>query len=613
MSISRFCGNSDYSWVSQLHADPETEKFAPNRSSREVKSGHYVFVKPTPLPQPELVALSPHLLSELDLDQNECETDPRFVRFFSGDVDALANEGFKYSWATPYALSIYGTDYVQNCPFRTGNGYGDGRAISVAEVVIPSTGKRWEFQLKGSGKTPFCRGGDGRAVLRSSVREFLASEAMFHLNVSTTRAISLIISHEEIVQRPWFSGKSAASVNVDELQAQVAKLPPQFQRMVLDNLEQQFREPDIMEDNPAAITCRVAPSFMRVGHIQLFERRARKKADEKSKEELELIVKHAIFREFPEIYEDSTLDFPQKVLRMLESASERIATLTADWIRVGYCQGNFNSDNCLISGRTMDYGPFGFMEKFKALWNMWTGGGEHFGFLNQHIAGQKNFACLARAVEPLLDNSGISRARAIANEHTDRATKSLLVVWSQKLGFSGEYLPSVNSLIEELIPWMEQAQVDYTIFWRQLSELVEIRLTDWNPESNIPESELITPLDDCFYKPLDQLPQKISSSFFGWLKKWLNILNDYSKTSGNSAQDIANSMKKVSPKYVPREWMLVDVYSQALKGNYSLFKELYNLLSAPYDEQPEMHERYYRKAPQEVYCGIGLGGTAFMT
>merc|ERR1719171_647115 len=124
------------------------------------------------------------------------------MHFFSGRMDAIPS---MESWATPYALAIMGQEFYDNCPFKNGNGYGDGRAVSVGEVVVK--GQRWEMQLKGGGTTPFCRGADGRAVLRSSVREFLASEAMHAMGVSTTRALSLVVSGSETSQRGWYSGR----------------------------------------------------------------------------------------------------------------------------------------------------------------------------------------------------------------------------------------------------------------------------------------------------------------------------------------------------------------------------------------------------------------------
>ena len=175
------------------------------------------------------------------------------------------------SWATPYALSIMGSPLTNNCPFGNGNGYGDGRAISIGEVVIPganrgsaadaatpaetegSDERRWEMQLKGGGTTPFCRGADGRAVLRSSIREFLASECMHALGVPTTRALSLIVSEGETSRRPWFSG-AAQEISMDD--PRLARFPPDVRRQVIAQLSQN-QEPDVMIEEQCAITCRV--------------------------------------------------------------------------------------------------------------------------------------------------------------------------------------------------------------------------------------------------------------------------------------------------------------------------------------------------------------------
>ena len=236
--LTDFASKANHSWLDDLEGDPETERNAPNRKSRQVRSGHYVLVKPTPLPRPQLVLFSSRcatpsctrsvvltlnspprsMASEFGISDAECATE-RFARFFSGDIDQL--EPFR-SWATPYALSICGQEMYQQCPFNNGNGYGDGRAISVGEVLLDG-GARWEMQLKGGGATPFCRGADGRAVLRSSIREFLASEAMYHLGVSTTRALSLVVSGAggETSDRPWYSNSRELPAEDDPRLAQV--------------------------------------------------------------------------------------------------------------------------------------------------------------------------------------------------------------------------------------------------------------------------------------------------------------------------------------------------------------------------------------------------------
>lgn len=224
----------DNSFLSQMLRDPENDDHASNQEMRQVKGGHYVVVRPKPLERARVVLVSQEMAAQLGFSTEHCASD-EFCSFFSGATDVVPGS---IAWATPYALSIYG-EFQKNrqCPFRNGCGYGDGRVLSVQEVVNPQ-GRRWELQLKGAGRTPFCRGGDGRAVLRSSIREFLVSEAMHHLGVGTTRALSLVMSEQESVIRP---------------------------RPEEDEIGQQ-RE-------PCAITCRAAKSFLRIGHFELFGRR----------------------------------------------------------------------------------------------------------------------------------------------------------------------------------------------------------------------------------------------------------------------------------------------------------------------------------------------------
>lgn len=186
----KFLSSARLSWLQHLLQDPEAIHHTPNKSSREVKSGHYVPVDPTPLPLPVLVAVSPDVCNLIGLPAEYCRTSEDFTRYFSGDMSGYRPSpststsaststseseplsGVFQSWCTPYALSIFGNEFYDNCPFKNGNGYGDGRAISVGEVVTPGVSdeegapRRWEMQLKGAGRTPFCRGGDGKSVLR---------------------------------------------------------------------------------------------------------------------------------------------------------------------------------------------------------------------------------------------------------------------------------------------------------------------------------------------------------------------------------------------------------------------------------------------------------------
>ena len=182
-----------------------------------------------------------------------------------------------------------------------GDGYGDGRAISLAEVVVPSSG-RWELQLKGAGTTPFARRGDGRAVLRSSAREFLGSEALFHLGVPTTRALSLVASGSEAVWRPWYSNSSGADAGAGARHGG-----------------------DVMQAERAAITCRVARSFARVGHFELFGRRARR-GDAAARAQLEALFAHVARREFadePGVIAPARAPLSTRVLALAGAAARR--------------------------------------------------------------------------------------------------------------------------------------------------------------------------------------------------------------------------------------------------------------------------------------------------
>ncbi|MEM6732793.1 MAG: protein adenylyltransferase SelO family protein, partial [Myxococcota bacterium] len=348
-TLDEVADHANYSLLDSLSADPDSTETGVDHAPRQVFSGHYVPVKPTPIGEPEYIAHSATLFAELGFS-DELARDPAFRSFFSGDLSVARGPLKSYGWATGYALSIFGQEYYHQCPFQTGNGYGDGRAISVLEGVFND--RRWEMQLKGSGRTPYCRGADGRAVLRSSVREFLAQEHMHALGVPTSRSLSLFVSKSEQVQRPWYSEGS-----FDE-------------------------EPDRYVLDPAAISTRVASSFLRVGQLELFARRARKNEHPKAMQELEQILVHIIEREYRnEISKE--LPLGDQLLQLALAFRERLTTLVANWIRVGYCQGNFNSDNCAVGGFTLDYGPFGFMEVFDPQFQPWTGGGTHFAFFNQ--------------------------------------------------------------------------------------------------------------------------------------------------------------------------------------------------------------------------------------
>ena len=416
---------------------------------------------------------------------------------------------------------------------------------------------------------------------------------MHHLGVSTTRALSLMGSRTETVSRPWYSN-SREIPGVDD--PRIAHLPLEQRKQLLAQLASQTQQPDVMTNETCAITCRAATSFTRVGHIELHGRRATKTGSPEAQEALEKIVKHAIEREFWD--DDEAGELGTRALRMLGQSQKRIAQLTADWIRVGFCQGNFNSDNCLVAGRTMDYGPFGFMEQFAPLWNMWSGGGQHFGFLNQPTAGQTNFKSLVTAVVPLLNEAEKKAAVALA-ENGDKVAAQALEehCWRPKLGFRAwdkSATPlGAQSLLDKLLPLLTHTECDWTIFWRQLAVLAE--KADSCDVDALDEKELFEPLLPCFHDcsgPKDGLRE----AWEVWLRAWAGKV----KAQEGGGSRAAVEMRSASPKYVPREWMLVDAYQKANAGDYSEVVSLHELFKKPYDEQPEMEAKYYKKAPKEA-------------
>lgn len=548
-----------YSFMDTLNADPDATANGADHLPRQVFSGHYVPVSPTPLENPEYVAHSKNLFRELGFVDSLAQS-ADFMRVFSGNLTSVPEPIRKVGWACGYALSIYGTEYTQQCPFQTGNGYGDGRAISVLEAVI--NGQRWEMQLKGGGRTPYCRGADGRAVLRSSIREFLAQEHMHALGVPTSRSLSLYVSKTEKVRRPWYSEGSHS------------------------------RDPDTVISEPAAISTRVAPSFIRVGQIELFGRRARNNEHPEAMKELEQIVLHLIDREYDDVI-DQHLSTPEKVLMLAREYRNRFTSLIANWVRVGYCQGNFNSDNCAAGGFTLDYGPFGFCELFDPYYQPWTGGGRHFAFLNQPVAAEKNFHMFCTALRPLLTShqDALSQLDEIQSSFASVMQVQMEKMWAAKLG-----LDKFNEeLFSELVTLMMQTSVDYTIFFRELSML---------PDD-------IGPLKNSFYQnpAYNRDHERIDNRWSECLTKWKALIVKANTTDTHpfSHEELSIQMKRVNPKYSLREWLVVPAYQQAKEGDYSLIRELQEVMTNPYDEQSkEVEEKFYRLKPQAFFEVGGL-------
>ena len=546
-TFSEFALQADYSLIKELKADPHSTIDGFDHQPREVFSGHYVPVRPQGLSSSKYISHSDKFFKEIGLSHKVLK-DKDFCEFFSGNYKVAKNNMSDFGWATGYALSIYGKEYIHQCPFKTGNGYGDGRAISVFEGIFK--GHRWEMQLKGSGPTPYCRGGDGRAVLRSSIREFLAQVLMHSLGVPTTRSLTLFVSQNETVKRPWYKKNSISF------------------------------EPEIIVDNLIAITTRVAPSFLRVGQIELFARRTKNNSHNDSFKELKMIVKHVIERNYKNEIKDN-ISFSEQVIKLAFLYRKRLTKLIANWIRIGYCQGNFNSDNCAVRGYTLDYGPFGFCELFDKNFQPWTGGGEHFSFFNQPKAAELNFNMFCSSIKPLIneDKKLLDNLDEIMNGFSEVMEKEMNIMWKKKLGLKFYN----NSIVQNLFDLMIISKADYTKFFRLLSQ--------------IPKD--VGSLKESFYEPC---PYQIELKWNHWIKSWKECID-----KSNNYQTISKKMLLVNPKFTWREWLIVPAYERAEKGDYSLVLELQNLFNDPYGTgSSNLNEKFDSLKPIKYFSRGGI-------
>ena len=349
-----------------------------------------------------------------------------------------------------------------------------------------------------------------------------------------------------------------------------------------------------------AISTRVAPSFIRVGQIELFGRRARKKEHPNAMEELEKIVLHLIDREYADVI-DKKLSTSEKVVLLAREFRSRLTSIVANWIRVGYCQGNFNSDNCAAGGFTLDYGPFGFCDVFNPHYQPWTGGGHHFSFLNQPVAAERNFDMFCTALQPLLTShqGTLLQLDEIRSGFAKVMQAQIEKMWAAKLGLNTFHA----ALFSELETLMVQTPVDYTLFFRELSmvpdDIGPLKKSFYNNSNQAMDS---------MYPTYETAPEEMDKRWSEWLKKWKLLIASTSNANAapsRSLEEISKQMKLVNPKYSLREWLLAPAYQQAVAGNYALIRELQEVMTQPYAEQSkDVEEKYYRLKPSE-FCEVG--------
>jgi len=291
-----------------------------------------------------------------------------------------------------------------------------------------------------------------------------------------------------------------------------------------------------------------------------------------------MLVEHALQREYAGPAPETTTE---KVWTLLRQTCERVAKMTSEWLRVGFCQGNFNSDNCLISGRTMDYGPFGFVEAFDPQFGSWVGSGRHFAFMNQPDAGLMNMRSLTEALSVLLEEDEDQVWEKVKAMYMQSSADAQVSVWQQKLGLKSWSSEAAN-LLSRLLKLMERSDADWTITWRQLAVCAEL------PQGSSDET-LLASVSRAGVQPNGI--KRNADQWLTWLKDWLAMIDTTEGSDGRA--HAARVIRSVSPKYVPREWMLKDAYTAAQKGDLSVLKELFELFKHPYDEQETFENRYY--------------------
>lgn len=250
----------------------------------------------------------------------------------------------------------------------------------------------------------------------------------------------------------------------------------------------------------------------------------------------------------------------------------------------------------------MDYGPFGFIEKYNPNWNMWTGGGEHYSFMNQPKATQHNYASLANSMKPLLtERQDLASIDHLVESFSDLCEEVVREMWRKKLGLMSGWTAGTGRIFMTVERLMRDT-VDYTIFWRQLAQMPRLLGSDWR---NLSRQELLAPLLSAFYDPSFVDSVEKSRPWYEWAVQYLEQL----ETEQTDPALTEAGMKQVSPKFIPREWMLVEAYTAAQKEDYKPIHELYAIFQTPYDDLPG-HDRFYRIASSDVLSSPGI---AYMT
>ncbi len=385
-----------------LPADPNR-----NNTIRQVTASCYSYVHPSPTANPLLLHSSTEMLHELGLTALDAKS-PAFLKVFTGN-ELLPD-------TQPYAMCYGGHQFG-----HWAGQLGDGRAINLCEVEHNT--KNWALQLKGAGKTPYSRTADGLAVLRSSIREYLCSEAMFHLGVPTTRALSLALTGNEVLRDVMYDGN------------------PAYEK--------------------GAVVCRTAESFLRFGSFQIFAARQDKKT-------LKILLDYTINNHY------AHLGVPTKsvYINFFKEVAQRSLDMVIHWQRVGFVHGVMNTDNLSILGLTIDYGPYGWLEGYDHGWtpNTTDKGQKRYRYGAQAEMVHWNLYQLANALYPIILEA--APLEAILKKFVGQYRSRYLLMMKSKLGLFEENDADAK-LIQDLEALLQESETDMTLFFRLLSKVTK--------------------------------------------------------------------------------------------------------------------------------------------
>lgn len=487
---------------------------------RAVRNACYTRVDPTPVRAPVLLGWSDAAAALLALER-------------PADATGLAAQVLGGNRVLP-GMQPYAARYGGHQFGSWAGQLGDGRAITLGEVLTDD-GRRYDLQLKGAGRTPYSRTADGRAVLRSSVREFLCSEAMHFLGVPTTRALSLVGTGEAVVRDMFYDGNPEAE--------------------------------------PGAVVCRVAPSLIRFGNFEIL-------AAQQENELLRRLADYVIRTHHPE------LGAPSKDVygAWYAEICRRTALMIVDWMRVGFVHGVMNTDNMSILGLTIDYGPYGWLEGYDLRWtpNTTDAEGRRYCYGNQPGIAQWNLVRLANAIYPLVEDK--TPFEAGLGVYTDTFEAGSARMLADKLGLADIARDGDDALMTELFELLQAAETDMTIFFRRLAAVPM--------DESATDAGRTAPLADAFYDDTGR-----GADHQARLAAWLRQYAARVRAEGRAAGERTAQMNRTNPKYVLRNYLAQQAIDALAAGDANVMDTLLKVVERPYDEQPE-YETYAARRPE---------------